>query len=244
MIPKLIHQTWKDYNIPNQWIESQKTCQNMNFNYKYILWTDEDMDKFVKLEYPVFYKTYKSYKYHIQRCDSFRYLLLYKYGGIYLDLDIVCKKKLDSLLNYDLVLTYSMNIQTSLTNSFMMSIPKHPFFKYCIENLDLRTNYYNNFGKHINVMYSTGPLFLTDMLNKYGNGNIKNMKILNKSEFSGDCKVCNLNNCKGGKYFNHLIGNSWNNIDSKFYNFFLCNYVNIIILIIIFIIIFLLYKLF
>lgn len=93
MIPKIIHQTWKNTKIPDNWIDAQKSCKILHPDYKYILWTHEDMDKFVKSEYPNFYKTYISYKYDIQRCDAFRYLVLYTYGGIYLDLDIVCKKK-------------------------------------------------------------------------------------------------------------------------------------------------------
>ena len=39
---------------------------------------------------------FKSYKYQIQRIDSFRYFLLYHYGGCYMDLDIGCT---DILIN-------------------------------------------------------------------------------------------------------------------------------------------------
>ena len=42
----------------------------INSHYKYILWTDETMEKWVKKEYPDFYTKYKSYKYNIQRCDA------------------------------------------------------------------------------------------------------------------------------------------------------------------------------
>jgi len=240
MIPKIIHQTWKTTQIPDNWLESQKSCKALHPDYKYILWTDDDMDKFVKREYPNFYKVYISYKYDIQRCDVFRYLVLFKYGGIYLDLDIICKKNLNNFLNYDLVLTYSSNIKTSMTNSFIMIIPEHPFFKYCIDQLPNYSNSYSYFGKHLHIMNSTGPIFLTNMIYNYGK--IKNTYFLNKNDFAGDCNVCNKNTCSGSEYFSHLIGQSWNSFDSHFYNFCLCNYMKIIFVIIMLIILFLIYK--
>ena len=221
MIPKIIHQTWKTTDIPDNWKESVNSCKTINNDYKYILWTDESMDKFVKEYYPCLHNLYKSYKYNIQRCDVFRYLVLYKYGGIYLDMDIICKKKLNKFLKYDLVLAVSSNIKTSLTNAFFMCVPKNPFIKYCIDYLSKNINKYQYFGKHLHVMYSTGPMFLTNMVKNYGE--IKNSYILKKKKYSGDCNACNENTCKGGTYFSHTTGNTWHEIDTTIYNFLLCN---------------------
>ena len=228
MIPKIIHQTWKTTTIPEQWKDSVKTCQDIHPDYKYILWTDETMDNFVKNEYKWFYETYKNYKYNIQRCDAFRYLVLYKYGGIYIDMDIVCKKKLDPLLNYDLVLAKSANISVTYTNSFFMVKPKHLFIKYCIEQLPVYKNSCFYLGKHNHIMQSTGPFFLTKMLKLWKKN--KNMYVLSSSEFAGDCNVCNETKCLGGIYFKHILGNSWHSWDSKLYNILLCNYKLIILI--------------
>jgi mannosyltransferase OCH1-like enzyme len=231
MIPKIIHQTWKISDIPDEWKDSVNSCKQINKDFEYILWTHEMMNEFVKNNYPNFYKTYKSYKYDIQRCDAFRYLVLYKYGGIYLDLDINCNKKLNNFLHYDLVLARSSNIEISFTNAFFMVIPNHPFFKYCIDELPNNIHNYQYFGKHLHVMYSTGPSFLTNMLNNYGE--IYNFYILTKKEYAGDCNVCNETTCKGGKYFTHIHGNSWHEIDSSIYNFLLCSQKKILVGIII-----------
>ena len=221
MIPKIIHQTWKTKTVPEKWKESVDSCKQLHADFQHIIWTDKDMEKFVKEEYPDFYKTYKSYTYHIQRCDAFRYLVLYKYGGIYLDMDIMCNKKLNTLLNYDLVIAPSISVNGIYTNSFFMSIPRHPFLKYCIEQLVEYKNAYQYFGKHLHVMNSTGPLFMTNRLDDYGK--IKNFYILSYKEFAGDCNICNEHVCKGGIYFTHIKGNSWHEIDSTIYNFVLCN---------------------
>jgi len=239
MIPKIIHQTWKTIVVPEEWKDAVESCKTMNNDYKYILWTDETMEQFVQKEYPDFLNVYKSYKHNIQRCDAFRYLVLYKYGGIYLDMDIVCKKKLNSLLKYDFVLSKSSNIN-SFTNSFFMIVPKHPFLKFCIDNLPNYIDSYSYFGNHLHIMNSTGPLYLTNMLNKYGIQNINNMYILTNDEFAGDCTVCTENSCRGGVYFKHITGNSWHSFDSTFYNFSFCNYKAIISVILILIALFLL----
>jgi mannosyltransferase OCH1-like enzyme len=227
MIPKIIHQTWKTQNIPEEWKNAVDSCKMVNNEYKYILWTDEKMEDFVQKEYPDFLNVYKSYKHNIQRCDAFRYLVLYKYGGIYLDMDIICKKKLDIFLKYNCVLTKSSNIN-SYTNMFFMIVPKHPFIKFCIDNLPSYVDAYSYAGKHLHVYNSTGPSFLTNMIHKYKIENIKNIYVLTNAEFAGDCTICTESKCNGGIYFNHVIGRSWNSIDSKFYNMCVCNYKEII----------------
>jgi len=244
MIPKIIHQTWKTSEIPENWKFGVDECKRIHNDYEYKLWTDEMMEEFVKKEYPDFYQIYKSYKYHIQRCDAFRYLVLYKYGGIYIDMDIVCKKKLDNLLKYDIVFTKSANVPHLFTNAFFMSSKNNEIMKYCIDNLPKNAKSKLLFGKHNHVMYSTGPNFLSNMINNYKLENIKNHYVLTKEEYSGNCDVCNISNtniCKGGHYFTHVVGSTWNSFDSLFYNFCLCNYKKIIFVIIIIIIIILLY---
>ena len=239
MIPKIIHQTWKTNVIPEEWEDAVESCKTVNDEYKYILWTDKTMKEFVEKEYPEFLNVYKSYPHNIQRCDAFRYLVLYKYGGIYLDMDIICKKKLNTFLKYDFVLTKSSNIN-SYTNMFLMVVPKHPFIKFCIDNLPNYADSYAYFGRHLHVYNSTGPSFLTNMIYKYGIENIKNIYVLTNDEFAGDCNLCTESKCSGGIYFNHVIGRSWNSIDSVFYNLCYCNYKAIISVILVLIAFFIL----
>jgi len=224
MIPKIIHQTWKTQEIPEQWQASVKSFKKIHPGYKYILWTHETMDEFVKMEYPTFYNTYTGYKYDIQRCDAFRYMVLYKYGGIYIDLDIVSKKKLDDLLQYDIVLAKSSNLSFYYTNSFFMCSPENSFIKFCIEQLPEYKQSFVYLGKHNHIMNSTGPWFLTKIMKKYNEKNIHNLYVLSQEEFAGDCNVCNETKCFGGTYFKHIVGNSWHSIDSLLYNLLLCNY--------------------
>jgi mannosyltransferase OCH1-like enzyme len=230
MIPKIIHQTWKTTEIPDEWKDAVNSCKEIH-DYKYILWTHEDMDHFVKKEFPHIYKLYTSYKYDIQRCDAFRYLVLYKYGGIYLDMDIVCKKSLDKFLNYDIVFARYSYLNKEFINSFFMTSPRHPFFLYCINNLHKNIDSYKYFGKHLHVMNSAGPAFLTKMIKEYGT--IEDSYTLTKNEFAGSCNSCNEKKCTGGIYFNHIPGKSWHSFDSTLYNFLFCNRILILLVLIV-----------
>lgn len=230
MIPKIIHQTWKTLDVPDEWKDAVESCKNKHKDYKHIIWSHEMMESFVKKEYPDFYNVYMVYPYDIQRCDAFRYLVLYKYGGIYLDMDIICKKNLDSLLDYELVMSRSSNVTSYYANAFYMVIPNHPFIKFCIDNLPDYVNSYYYFGKHWHIMNSTGSHFLTKMIKKYREKNIKNLYILDDREFVGDCSVCLNHKCLGGTFFKHVyINKTWNSLDSAIYNFMLCNYKKIIV---------------
>jgi len=35
LIPKIIHQTWKNATIPEEWREAQKSCLNIHADYEY-----------------------------------------------------------------------------------------------------------------------------------------------------------------------------------------------------------------
>ncbi len=235
MIPQILHQTWKSKDVPEQWQAAYSSCQKELSDYTRYLWTDAEMDSFVKTQFPTVYNTYKSYRYHIQRCDAFRYMALYFYGGVYLDLDIACKAPLNSLLQYDVVMSRSSNWGGSVTNSFFMARPGHPFFKYLIDNLEKYQDSWSWFGKHLHVMNSTGPLYVGKMYKQYvaRNGPIPNIYFMSKKEYAGDCNVCNVSTCTGGEYFDHVGGNSWHGWDSTLYNAMMCHWDKVLLFLVV-----------
>ena len=87
MIPKIIHQTWKTDIPPSKWIPFIEKVKKLNPEWEYILWTDADNDEFVKTNFPDFYNVFNNFSRGIMRADVIRYLIMYKIGGVYLDLD-------------------------------------------------------------------------------------------------------------------------------------------------------------
>ena len=125
-IPKIIHQTWKNNDVPKHWKKSPEMWKKYHPDYKYVLWTDEDNREHIKLFHQEFLELYVNYPYAIQRADMIRYFLLYDFGGIYSDLDVYPSQSIDKwILNDSLYLIYSGNF---ITNFFMISKRNHPFW--------------------------------------------------------------------------------------------------------------------
>ena len=116
---------------------------------------------------------YNSYKYHVQRADVIRYLIMYEYGGIYTDLDILPKYSIAPLVNLyecddniQVLLPPSSNIDTYVSNNFIISKRKSPFWELVINKLLINsTKKYTT--KHNTVMKQTGPILITDAFKEY-----------------------------------------------------------------------------
>src|SRR5687768_5764884 len=98
LIPKIIHQTWKDNDIPEHWKDSPEAWKLHHPNWEYRFWTDSDLRNLIRDKYPWFLEIYDNYPYPIQRVDAARYFILYTFGGIYSDLDILPNRPFDQLL--------------------------------------------------------------------------------------------------------------------------------------------------
>jgi hypothetical protein len=103
LIEKNIIQTWKSNDIPNKYDNLINSIKKYNPDYNYIFFTDKDIEVFLKDKYYNYYETYLKLPIKIQRIDFFRYIAIYHYGGFYLDLDVLCLKSFDDLLEYECV---------------------------------------------------------------------------------------------------------------------------------------------
>jgi len=170
MIPKIIHQTYKNENLPQMYKECQETIKYLHPDFEYRFYTDDDMLNFIKISFPDYYNKFIELPRMIMKIDMLRYFLMYKFGGIYADLDYKFVKKFD-LLDYKIVLPISRvkndNKMDCLGNCIFASEPNHPFWKMVIDELlgfKLKNVITDN-----DVIHITGPVFLTNIYKKYTN---------------------------------------------------------------------------
>ncbi len=205
IIPKIIHQTYKDENIPDIWKEGQKSCKELHPDYKYILWTDKMAREFIAKEYPWFLKTWDGYKYPIERADTIRYFVLAHYGGVYIDLDDGCQRKLDPLLTVPAFVRETT--PNGVSNDVMGAVPGHPFFVKVFNNLQKYNR--NWIVPYITIMFSTGPLFLSVILEKYNWGRVPDdasVTVLLPKDYRGS----------KDSFFKIAPGSSWHMGDAHF----------------------------
>ncbi len=93
-IPKIIHQIWVGCPMPDSEKLLSDKIINLNPDWEYKLWNEENLDF---IDYQLLSKI-KLIKNLGVKSDIIRYLVLYNYGGIYLDCDFVPVKRFDELI--------------------------------------------------------------------------------------------------------------------------------------------------
>ena len=188
--------------------------------------TDDDNRRFLEVNYPDSLNTYNSFEYNIQRADFMRPHYLHYWGGVYIDLDLIPTKSFDSLFihNIGIYLAESGNISHSLTNSFMASRAREPFWLYYIEEMKKPTPSWA-YGKHFKVMASTGPIALTRAVR-----NSDLIYAVLPSKLVMPCSVCNIDRCivNDEAFIKPVRGQSWNDWTSHMMNVCMCNWKNIL----------------
>lgn len=117
-IPKKIHIIWVgEQEFPYK--DNYQTWVDKNPDFEVKLWTDENIPKLINQD------IYDQIPINAVKADLLRIELLYKYGGLYVDADSVCKKPIKELVE-DLDLFSGENAQTTnrdkitkMSNGFM-----------------------------------------------------------------------------------------------------------------------------
>jgi mannosyltransferase OCH1-like enzyme len=174
----IVHQTWKNDTVPDHWKPAQKAWKEFakKHHWGYKLWTDEDNRQLIENYFPGFLDTYDQYPQPIMRADAIRPFILYKYGGLYVDLDIAPKDNFIHLFRmyqrFPVVLCHARKGNAfsgnSLTNAIMWSnVPRHPFWDHVCHVLQspFQNQTWRKFvARHTNYfkpLLTTGPAMLS-----------------------------------------------------------------------------------
>ena len=163
-IPKIVHQTWKTYDLPDVTIQNIDKMKNENNEYKFLLYNDEDIDQFMKTNYTgEIYECFKMLDVGAAKADFWRYCILYKTGGIYLDIDSQIVGKIDELIENEKEAIISRERNPCFFCQWMMVFPpNHPILKKTIELTCFRIkNKVSN-----NIVHVTGPGVYSDAINE------------------------------------------------------------------------------
>jgi mannosyltransferase OCH1-like enzyme len=103
-IPRFIHQTYPTRDLPAPFQKSVDALKQANPGWVHRLYDDTDIVAFIRSEYgPQFLSYYERInpEYGATRADFFRYLLMYRTGGIYLDIKSNTARPLDEIIRAD-----------------------------------------------------------------------------------------------------------------------------------------------
>ena len=159
-VPLDIYQTWHTKELPPCMMKSVIQLRKDNPSFRYHLYDDEDCKKFIKEEFGL--KIYEAYENLIPgayKADLWRYCILFKKGGIYIDIKFHTN-------NFNLLELTDKNYyvkdrdgrwengKIGIYNGFIVSKPKNLILIECIGKIvnNIQNNYFG-----INALYPTGP---------------------------------------------------------------------------------------
>jgi mannosyltransferase OCH1-like enzyme len=218
-VPKLVMQTWKDEDIPKAWATGQSSLLSaLPADYTYVYLTDAAMYAFVAFAFPEFVEDFALMPHPIQRADILRYLWLYAYGGLYMDLDYLVLRPFHHFieaLNGPLIVLHSSNVASVLTNSLIIARPGVPLFlDLAREALKKHKTSWFSVSKHLEVMITTGPLAFDKFVRSSG----MPYTVLPQKLFLPTSPMIDDHEGLNG-FMKPLEGGSWNSGDSAVLNF-------------------------
>lgn len=155
LIPKIMHQIWLGSQMPQKCVILAQTWQNMHPDWQYRLWTDDDVESF-GLENKALFDKAKNFG---EKSDIFRYEILYRFGGVYIDTDFECLRPLD-IFNH--CYNFYVGIQpldisiVALGIGLIGSIKNHELLRLTIDSLKSTCN-------NSSILTRTGPMVLTNI---------------------------------------------------------------------------------
>ena len=99
LIPKNIFQTWEENKLNIAFKYAATKLKEKNSNYKYYFSNKNDRRDFIRKNFdPIVLEVYDKIIPGAFKADLWRYCVLYKLGGIYADIDMICLNSFDKVI--------------------------------------------------------------------------------------------------------------------------------------------------
>jgi mannosyltransferase OCH1-like enzyme len=187
-VPLVIYESWELNRVPENMKNNIYSLLKSNPEFDYYLYSDDDCYNFIKENFNKdVLDAFVTLKPGAYKSDLWRYCILYKKGGVYMDIKYNTIKPLVSIIK-DHPIIYVNDRQIPLTtiknclyNAFMVSPPNNPVFKDCIDEIVDNCNN-KKYGK--NPLDVTGPCLLSRKVSKYDKNYFKNNKFNFQESFN------------------------------------------------------------
>jgi hypothetical protein len=191
-IPFIVHQTFYTKKLPLEIIKIIQKNKKICPRYKFIFYDDQDCEQFIKTYFNK--KIYNAYMmlnncYGAMKADFFRYCVLYKLGGVYLDIKSKINIPLGLIIKPDdsCILDIPRNNlepwrkdNPTYEQWLLIFEPNHPYLNEMIEQMvsNIENKYepqilgYSILTSKQKILQLTGPDALTRAINTYIKHNI------------------------------------------------------------------------
>ena len=215
-IPKIIHQIWWQgfNNLPSIFKTYHQSWVKLHPNWEIIIWDQKKVINLLKKYYPKLLNLLENYPYMIQKIDMAKYVILYHYGGFYVDMDTEANQSLNNLINdfknseFNFVCSQMEIIPfiKIVNNGIIFSKAKHPILLIIINNLNKysKKKFYHN--QDLYILESTGPIFFHQIIDQYYYSKI----LILPPNYLESCNLLDYQKCNNkGKFMTHHHTLSW-----------------------------------
>lgn len=159
MIPKIIWQTYKDpyNNLPQYMHDAMQTWKDLNPEYEHRYMDDHQAADFVLTNFgQEWHDIFINAPVGVMRGDIWRYMIVYKYGGVYTDLDTLCLKPISSWMMDDADMIVCPETSEHFCQWTFAAAPEHPAIKIVLDKI--KNAFVNpDYKKQHFVHNTTGP---------------------------------------------------------------------------------------
>lgn len=179
VIPKNIFMTWHTKSLPDGMKHNTELIKQLNPEFEVSIYDLEECRTFIQQNYSIdVLKAYDTLKPKAYKADLWRLCVLYKLGGIYVDVKI---QPLNGFKFYSLLYKehFASDVErTSIYNAIMVCKPGNTFLIDAIYQIvkNVKRRYYG-----LNPLDITGPVMLGKV--KAKNKHVLNLDLHNKSFF-------------------------------------------------------------
>lgn len=165
-IPKNIYTTWHTKELPPKMKECVERMKRANPEFVHHIYDEDECRQFIREQYddkildafdslvPLSYKS-----------DLWRYCMLYKNGGIYIDIKFYPMNQFtfSQMIDREYFIKDLESSGDGVVNGFMICKPRNPKIGNCIDQIveNVKTNYYGDCPLH-----PTGPMLLKSQFTK------------------------------------------------------------------------------
>ena len=163
VIPLNIFQTWHTKELPPKMRECVDSIQACNPQFSHFLYDDQECREFIAANYDneVLY-SYDTLAPGAFKADLWRYCVLYKYGGVYLDIKYKCINgfSLIHLMDREYFVKDQEQNKDGIYNAFMICKAGSHIMHKCIQQVveNVRNRYYGTSSLSV-----TGPNMMTPL---------------------------------------------------------------------------------
>ena len=209
---KKAHFIWFQGPPPQQYLPTIHKFKKLNPDFDIYVWNEQKLLELLN-SFPLFKISIEKAPYMIQKIDIYKYIILYLYGGIYMDLDIDIIRPFDSdfysmisVGSKDAVFSY-MNVYSAIpfcvinNGIIIANVQNSSLFLDIIKNIPWDKMWKKN--KDWAILETTGPFFLTKTLKK------DNRVLLLDQKYLEGCPLIPWLGPKQGIYITHLHHSNW-----------------------------------